>query len=581
MSKVIEFKIPKEESESRKDWIRSVMIIAFAAFLFRLILMILFRYAVSFDEAHYLRLGASLIDQGLPGILHPYWPPLYPLLIGLTGTATGDFELAGRLINILAGTGIVLLIMSFSKEIFGKKVAILSGILLAFYPPMAFNATNVMPESLYAFLGLSGVSLAWKSLRDNVYGPILLAGLCWGGAYLLRPEGIGFLLIFIGVSGFLILRDLLGKRWRSQHVKMVLLSGIGFLLLAGSYFGYLKSATGTWTISTKGKVNQQLEAALMFGMGEVKDPFMHLTEDNRQMPYDMAVHFGNFKELMTSTEGEKRVIQIPLSAYVRKYVKNLYQLVKFAIPHLMTTLIFVLWAVGFFSQGYDPKRWGFILFLSAHVIFYWFILVPFFHVNDRYLLPLFPLAFIWVSRGLMTLVQWGMAIPGRCSVCGDAESTKRKRTSAVVLGALYLGLVFLPELGKVASNPSQSNDMWAEPVELKKAGEWLRCNTEHPPVLMSLNKSVDYYAGHYNMREGASFTYDSIHRNVAYARHRNVEYLVFSDRYADWFVNLRPLIEEENPDASLERVYRETEPSGVQTVIYRVLPEMQHAKEND
>ncbi len=583
MKKVIEFKVERETTvpEKKGHWWIQVTIIAVAAFLVRLVLMLGFRYAVSFDEAHYLRLGASLLDQGLPGVLHPYWPPLFPLLIGLVGTVTSDFELAGRFINLLAGTGIVLLVMTFSKEIFGKSVALLAGILVAFYPPLAFNATNVMPETLYAILGLGGIYLAWTGFRDIRYIPVFLAGLCWGGAYLLRPEGVGFLLIFAGVAGFLILRDLLGKRWQSRWIIMGLFAAMGFLLLAGPYLGYLKSSTGTWTLSTKGKVNQQLEAALMFGMGEVKDPFMHLTDDDRHMPYDMAVHFGNFKELVQSDEGEKRVIQIPMSAYAQKYIRNLYQLVKFAIPHLMTTLILVLWAVGFFAQGYDPKRWGLILFLSAHVIFYWFILVPFFHVNDRYLLPLFPLAFIWVSQGLMTLIRWGSEIPGRCVVCGDALSTKRKRTSILLITALYLGLVFLPELGKVISHPSQSTDMWAEPVELKKAGEWLKANTDHPPVLMSLNKSVDYYAGHYDMRQGASFTYDTIKRNVAYARHRNVEYMVFSDRYAEWFSNLRPLVDENNPDACLERVYRETEPSGIQTVIYRILPEMHSEKENE
>ena len=81
-----------------------------AAFVFRLILAWGFRTCVSFDEAHYVRMAGGFFAQGFQSILHPYWPPLYPGCIALLGSIFGDLEWSARLINILAGTGLVFFI---------------------------------------------------------------------------------------------------------------------------------------------------------------------------------------------------------------------------------------------------------------------------------------------------------------------------------------------------------------------------------------------------------------------------------------------------------------------------------------
>ena len=112
------------------------------AVIFRLLLMVQFRFAVSFDEAHYLRLSASIFERGVSGLLHPYWTPFYPGVIAFTRLMTLDPELAGRLINVLSGSLLVLLIYRLSRELFGKKEALFAGLLVSIYPPLAYMNTK-------------------------------------------------------------------------------------------------------------------------------------------------------------------------------------------------------------------------------------------------------------------------------------------------------------------------------------------------------------------------------------------------------------------------------------------------------
>jgi 4-amino-4-deoxy-L-arabinose transferase-like glycosyltransferase len=549
--------------------------------VFRLFLMLTARFAVSFDEAHYLRLGASFLERGLSGLLHAYWPPFFPCMIALVGGVVRDLELAGRLISVLSGALLVFPIYRLGKALVGDRAAKLAALFVMLYPPLAYNATNVMPETLYSLVCIVGIYTGWKALDEG--RPILglAAGLLWGAGYLMRPEGVGFVLVYGAFMGILLIKNLVGRAWNGRFVLVPILSVVGFLLLAMPYVIYLRQATGVWTLSTKGRVNQQLEAAVMFDNGAIKDPFLHLTPDNQSLPYDMAVHFGNIKELASSEMGRSHVMTIPLQNYVRKYVTNFYRVVKYAVPHTMTSVLFILWAVGFFHETYDSRRWKLIFYLAANVVFFWFLLVPMFHVNDRYLMPLFPLCFIWVGQGCLVIYDWIVRVLEGNTASRGRFFRHRHVLSGGFIWIAILAFSFLPELGKIIKIQKYSRDMWSEPVELKEAGHWLKAHTDHPPVLMSLNKAVDYYAGQFDMRKGASFSYDSVERNLAYARHRGVDYLVLSSRYLEWFSNLRPFIESQNPSAEVSRIYDKTDPSGVRTVIYRMQPDPIHSEEGE
>jgi len=556
-----------------RDW--TLLGIFLAAVVFRILLMMKARWAIGFDEAHYLRLAGSFLEKGIPGLLHPYWPPLYSACIGFVSLFIGNLEMAARILNIILGSSIVFVIYHLTKRFFGRKESILTALLFAFYPPLAFSHTNVMAETLYTFLGLTGILMGIHSFQYQKIKWAVFAGLCWSGCYLVRPEGVGFLFIYMGFLGVWFLWDIFEKRSLRKLV-LILVSLFSFLLLAGPYLFYLKQDTGHWTLSTKGEVNQQLEASVVFHESQpVKDPFYHLTADNQFLPYDMAYHFGNLKELASSQEGEKRVVNISLKNYAEKYMRNFYRLIRYAIPETVTVLFLLLFTLGFFTRSYKSDDGPFVFYLGANVVFFWFVLIPLFHLNTRYLMPLFPLVFVWSGPGLIVFFNWLKEIFRHTQWSKGAASLKNKMV--LFLTICFLSVTYLPEMGKVLILSKNNPEMWHDPIELKAAGLWLKDQQESPPKLMSLNKAVDFYAGQYDMKQGASFSYDTIDRNVAYALHRKVDYLVMTERYLEWFPNLSPLFEEQ-PHPQLQKVYERTTAAGLRTVIYRLLPKVRESK---
>jgi 4-amino-4-deoxy-L-arabinose transferase-like glycosyltransferase len=542
-----------------------ILVLLFGALACRLALAFRFRYAISFDEAHYVQLAGSFLKKGFPGLLHPYWPPFFPFAIAIFNVIIGNLETAGRLVNIVSGCLTMLLVYRMTRELFGKKEGRISAAFAAFYPPVAFGSTNVMPEPLFSLLALFGIFLGWKAIRKM--RPLLgfASGLFWGASYLVKPEGIGFLFVFFVFIVLFICVDGLkrgGWKWISAGAAAFL----GFIFLATPYLIYLHDATGKWTLSSKGAVNQQLEAAVYFQDQSNPDPFFHLTIDDRHLPYDMAYHFGTLRELSKLQEGTRRVVAIPYIQYLEKYVKNFYHVVKYNVPQLFTITLFLLFAVGLTGSVYDRRRIGYLFYVLGNLAFFWFLVVPMFHVNDRYFLPLFPVCLVWVGRGAVVLSRW--TADNLRVAFGPFKVAHRTGGAVVILLVLIFG--FLPESAKLAAVRPDSAEMWADPVEQKQAGAWLMRHSDHPPILMSLNKAADFYSGQIEIRKGASFSLDSIDRNLAYGRYRGVEYLVFSSRYLSWFPNLSPLIEKQKLPRGLILVYESDQPAGVRTVVYRV-----------
>ena len=535
------------------------------AISFRILILIHYRHAISFDESHFIRLAGNFSEKGIRGVLHPYWPFLYPFLISFFNLLIGNLELSARILNVLSGAFLPVLIYWLTDELFGKKEARLAAILVALHPILVYNNTNALTETLYSAAAIGGILVGWKALKTHKIKWMCMTGILFGGSYLFRPEGVGFLVVFLG---FLTIQVILKKIKLLIGTKMLIAIILGFIIVSSPYFLYLKKSTGKWTLSTKGMVNQQMESAVYFNEGEIKDPFFHLTEDNQYLPYDMALHFGNIQELTKLHEGHQRIVHISIGKYLKKYFMNMSQLFRKTIPEFITLTLLIMLIIGFFTKSYSLDQWWFVSYLVAYFIFFWCLLIPLFHVNQRYLYPLFPLLFIWISKGCWFLYGW--ILDNIREIFKFKKMPNSKRNAIVIISCIvFVG--FIPGWVKLLLIQPDNTGMWTEPVELKRAGLWLKENTSHPPVLMSLNKAVDYYAGQYDMRKGASFSYDSLNRNLEYAHHRGVEFIVVDSRYLDWFPNLKPFFEINGEKKELELVYKDNRPLGIQTLIYRLI----------
>jgi hypothetical protein len=154
----------------------------------------------------------------------------------------------------------------------------------------------------------------------------------------------------------------------------------------------------------------------------------------------------------------------------------------------------------------------------------------------------------------------------------------RKKMSASAFAAatvlsIFLIFSFLPELGRVIAREADSPDYYADAVEQKKAGLWLKENTTGIPIIMSRNHVADFYAGNYDIRQSVTIPTTNFDNVLEYAQTRGVNYLLLNDRYLKDYPQLEFLFSEnaDSAAAPLERIYKDVDPSGVVTVIYRIL----------
>ena len=103
------------------------------------------------------------------------------------------------------------------------------------------------------------------------------------------------------------------------------------------------------------------------------------------------------------------------------------------------------------------------------------------------------------------------------------------------VGLFFVIGTFGAELAKIGARRPDSVEEWDDPVELKKAGQWLKAHATQPVILMSLNKAIDFYAGNDNVKKGFGYPDDDTRRILNYARNKNVRYFSVEERYMNQF----------------------------------------------
>ncbi len=537
-------------------------VIFLVALVFRLSLLA-FRFAVGFDEVNYLKLGVAGHLDGLSNVFHTYWAPFFPFLISIFSKFISDYELAGRLVSVVMGSLLVFPVYHLARIAYPKQVGWIAAGFVAIFPPLAFHSTLVLTESTYMLLAALVIFTGWKVLKLYSINAALLAGLLGGLLYLTKPEGLGFL----GVLAAFVVLGTVTKLYLIKPLRAVYLliaMSIGFLAVASPYLIYLKNEVGHWTISTKGIANLKLDTPVDGALPK----FRLLNEDNTSVPIDEVFHLGNF--VQAGREDGAIDAKAPnYGALVFKYIKNFYKMLSDAIPSFLTTVPMLLLAVGLFGRGWEVRQGKTVFYLLTFIGAYWFFVIPLFHINPRYLMPFWPLLAIWVANGVVVVHGWLQNYPELLRFSLNRQ-LKPAFTAGIALSAAFVVFSMLPEMGKVVSHKADSTNYYADAVEQKKAGLWLKENGVQRPIIMSRNHTVDVYAGNYDVKQSVTIPWDSLERVIDYAKHRNVDYLVLNERYLKDYPNLKPLLAEEMQRPDLELIYKDQEAPGLKTVVYEV-----------
>jgi len=547
---------------SKKDWL-ILFFIFICAILFRLFLMSK-SYVLDFDQVNYLKLAASGKINGLNHVLHAYWSPFYPLIVALFSYIVRDFELAGRLLSILCAVVIIFPLFFFVKNHFNKRIAYGASILTACYTFSACFSIKAETEFIYSLVSIGGMILGWSTLKSKQYGKAILTGLLFGLAYLSRPEGIGFLIVFWVVGIVIIFSQIIAKGKFVSYLYILVLSGIGFGAVSFPYLYYLHQTTGNWTISTKGIANQLGEKYLREKEENESHPFHVLNEDNTILLQDEVYHTGDFVTMLKpgSESGSKNLV----AGIVKKVFKNLYKLLTEAFTKVLPIPLIILLGLGLFVKPWSRESTLLNLYLLSYVVFFWFILIPVFHITLRYFVPLLPVSFIWIASGADNFMEWLTT-----TVKNSFEKLPAKLISLVVLISAILFSSILPEFGKQLKKSKLSTEEWAPAFEQKKAGIWLKENGADSPIIMAYNHAVSFYAGNYEIKESVEIPENGVDRLLKYAKHRGVQYLVLNGRYKHCHPLIEHLYEQRDIPENLKLIYYDSEKNGLQTVIYEVM----------
>ena len=145
------------------------------------------------DAIHYAETTAAF-SEGRFFAHDPKIPVLYPLLCAVAHQGITDLEWACRTVSFCAALLTMIPFFLLTRQVFGKRAALLAGIAFALNPWYADYACRVSTEATALLCWMLGAWLLEAALRRG-RGWSLLAPLPWLALYLSRAEGMVLLFV--------------------------------------------------------------------------------------------------------------------------------------------------------------------------------------------------------------------------------------------------------------------------------------------------------------------------------------------------------------------------------------------------
>ena len=461
------------------------------AFLVRLVMLFQPQRIVWGDEPFYLWLGRNwLTGQGYSFTGYPdvHHTPMYPLLSGLfylftrnvTPTAAQGMELASDICYVLFGVMLIIPIYLLAKEMYGRGPGYAAALLLAVYPAIATAPLfwGTLTEPPYYFFVYTGLWLVLVAMRRSKAWAHVLAGSCFGLAYLTRPEAVAYVAVCGGV--LLLVRFFEKKLFRRETLLALSLYLIGFLVLFLPYAYYVYRQTGTWMVSEKAGVTFVTCIGLSEGNTAAFDRATWGLDST-----GCEVFFFSRESYNVSMID---VIRAHPSEFVQLLVRNIRRFISSLLSsRLFPYYLLPLLGLAFFKAAWDKARVkGELLLLFSLTPVLAFLL---FFIQDRYIATALPTLVIWLGLGAHELGVW---------LRGTAEYLLEGRK----LGRLWRGaLVAIPTLALltylVAMQPravAQYTNIGSFRTEHKTIGLWMKDNIPRDSVVMSRFPAIAFYA---------------------------------------------------------------------------------------
>lgn len=128
--------------------------------------------------------------------------PLYPYFLALLYAISKGSYLVPRLAQMVLGSLTSFLVFILARRYFGRLAGVLAGLACAAYPTLVYFDGELLTESLFIFLSMSGLLLAETAREKDKPRLWLAAGLAFGLALITRPNVALF--VPVAVAGALL-----------------------------------------------------------------------------------------------------------------------------------------------------------------------------------------------------------------------------------------------------------------------------------------------------------------------------------------------------------------------------------------
>ena len=331
---------------------------------------VLMAKGIAVDSAFYGFMARDFLQEDYVNGLSQPFHPFYPLLISLISPDAAHVEIVGRLISLVFGTATLLLVYYLAKEVVSQKAAAFAALFYCFHPHLVSFSGMFLSEATYWFLLTLSVFLFWIGLKRGKVLELISSGFFLALAYLTRPEGIGYLLVFLA---WILIDGGLRRGWGK---KIVLVSGLLFvsMALALPYIIYIHHETGRWMISKKAT---EAQTRLLVGKTQKSDP----------------VGQGAIEKQKTVRKSWR--IPAPVRRFIRYAPWTAYRYLR---AYHYTLWIFLLFGlIRKRQQGVQAE-----LFLASIVLFHILSLATFTPSIQRFSVPVVPLSLFWAGTGVLT-----------------------------------------------------------------------------------------------------------------------------------------------------------------------------------
>jgi 4-amino-4-deoxy-L-arabinose transferase-like glycosyltransferase len=482
------------------------------------------------QEVRYITIAQGILDgSGFQGLDKRYpdiiQPPLHMLMLAGAIAVIPNPLLAARALTVFLGALLILPVALLAWRIYGPGAAWRSALIVAVYPLLIHHSGISLTEPVFGLL----VACTVVALQRVVAGSggarqVATAGICLGLAFLDRPEGLAYL---AAASAFL-----LAAAWRPlRRGPMAAVGWTGlivacFAAFAVPYSAWLHERTGHWGISPKAALTQVHNMIMTEALAE------HWPEEEGTAVFYERVKFGLNDEgtdlrssemfralgLLPSegrpTEKVSLIGDVLRPSYlVRVVVRNFGTLYLETLKYglVLPTLFLGLAFIGITAEPWacGPSR-------RSHVILVWFLVAgcswALSYVQARFLYASVGLIVPWVARGWVRLEEWARAsLPGPRLAPASAGGRTLTISIALVMSASALAH---------AVPPAQlTRTLWEHH---RDAGLELRRIASSGDLVMGITPVVAFYAN----LPFELLPYAEIDAVIAYARSRNVRYLV-------------------------------------------------------